>query len=98
MSTRALRQYYEPVTATVPDVTSAHGPWLTHRRRFVDELRPLPDPPWHTVTRCAEWDVKGVVSHLVTSAPSQLTALVVALAAIALTIARRDTVAYRRTA
>jgi hypothetical protein len=39
-----------------------------------------------------------VVSHLVASAPSQLTALVVALAAIALTIARRDTVAYRRNA
>ena len=39
-----------------------------------------------------------VVSHLVASAPVQLTALVVALAAIALTIARRDTVAYRRTA
>jgi len=39
-----------------------------------------------------------VVSHLVASAPVQLTALVVALAAIAFTIARRDTVAYRRTA
>ena len=39
-----------------------------------------------------------VVSHLVASAPSQLTALVVALAAIALTIARRDAVAYRRNA
>ena len=39
-----------------------------------------------------------VVTHLVASAPIQLTALVVALAAIALTIARRDTVAYRRTA
>ena len=66
MSTRPLRQYYEPVTATVPDVASAHGPWLAHRRRFVDELRALPDPQWHTATRCTEWDVKGVVSHLVT--------------------------------
>jgi len=39
-----------------------------------------------------------VVTHLVASAPAQLTALVVALTAIALTIARRDSVAYRRTA
>ena len=39
-----------------------------------------------------------VVTHLVASAPSQLAALAVALAAIALTLARRDTVAYRRTA
>ena len=43
MSTRPLRQYYEPVTATVPDVASAPGPWLAHRRRFVDALRGLPD-------------------------------------------------------
>ena len=39
-----------------------------------------------------------VVTHLVASAPVQLTALVVALIAIALTVARRDSVAYRRTA
>lgn len=38
-----------------------------------------------------------VVTHLVASAPVQLTALAVALVALALTIARRDTVAYRRT-
>ena len=39
-----------------------------------------------------------VVSQVVAEAPVQLTALVVALAAIALTVARRDTVAYRRNA
>ncbi|KQV69719.1 hypothetical protein ASC64_07760 [Nocardioides sp. Root122] len=39
-----------------------------------------------------------VVSHLVASAPVQLTALAVALVALGLTLARRDTVAYRRTA
>jgi hypothetical protein len=39
-----------------------------------------------------------VVSEVLASAPSQLTALAVALAAIALTIVRRDTVAYRRNA
>ena len=39
-----------------------------------------------------------LVSQVVAAAPSQVTALAVALAAIALTIARRDTVAYRRNA
>ena len=39
-----------------------------------------------------------VVSDLIASAPTQLTALAVALVAVALTIARRDSVAYRRTA
>jgi ABC-type uncharacterized transport system permease subunit len=39
-----------------------------------------------------------VVSDLIASAPTQLIALAVALAAITLTIARRDSVAYRRTA
>jgi hypothetical protein len=38
------------------------------------------------------------VSDALASAPSQLTALAIALAAIALTVARRDTVAYRRNA
>lgn len=37
-----------------------------------------------------------LVSQLVASAPTQLTALAIALAAVALTIARRDAVAYRR--
>ena len=39
-----------------------------------------------------------LVSQLLASAPSQLTALAVAFAAIALTIVRRDAVAYRRNA
>ena len=50
---------------------------------------------WPAASRRVPADV---VTHLVASAPSQLTALVVALAAITLTLARRDTVAYRRTA
>ena len=37
-----------------------------------------------------------LVSQLVASAPSQLVALTVAFAAIALTVVRRDVVAYRR--
>ncbi len=39
-----------------------------------------------------------VVSSLVASAPVQLIALVVSLAALTLALARRDAVAYRRTA
>lgn len=39
-----------------------------------------------------------VVTDLIASAPVQLTALAVAIVAIGLTLARRDTVAYRRTA
>jgi hypothetical protein len=39
-----------------------------------------------------------VVEQILVSAPSQLTALAIALVAIAITIVRRDTVAYRRTA
>lgn len=39
-----------------------------------------------------------VVSELIASAPSQLTALVIAVVAITLTIIRRDTVAYRSNA
>lgn len=50
---------------------------------------------WPAASRRVPADV---VTHLVASAPIQLAALVVALAAIALTVARRDTVAYRRTA
>ena len=50
---------------------------------------------WPAASRRVPADV---VTHLVASAPGQLAALVVALAAIALTLARRDTVAYRRTA
>jgi hypothetical protein len=50
---------------------------------------------WPAASRRVPADV---VSHLVASAPVQLTALAVALVAIALTLARRDTVAYRRTA
>ena len=50
---------------------------------------------WPAASRRGPADV---VSDMVASAPIQLTALVVALGATALTLARRDTVAYRRTA
>jgi hypothetical protein len=50
---------------------------------------------WPAASRRVPADV---VSQLIASAPSQFTALAIALLALALTIARRDNVAYRRTA
>jgi hypothetical protein len=50
---------------------------------------------WPAASRRVPADV---VSELIASSPSQLTALMVALAAITLTTVRRDRVAYRRTA
>lgn len=50
---------------------------------------------WPAASRRVPADV---VTGLVASAPSQLAALAVTLGALALTIARRDTVAYRRNA
>jgi hypothetical protein len=50
---------------------------------------------WPAASRRVPADV---VSELIASAPSQLTALVIALAAVTLTIVRRDNVAYRRNA
>jgi uncharacterized protein (TIGR03083 family) len=66
MSTRPLRQYYEPVIATVPDAACDVAPWLRHRERLLGVLRALTEAEWRAPTRCAAWDVKGVVSHLVT--------------------------------
>lgn len=50
---------------------------------------------WPAASRRVTADV---VTEVIASTPSQLTALAVALVAIALTITRRDTVAYRRNA
>lgn len=50
---------------------------------------------WPAASRRVPADV---VSEALASAPSQLTALTIALAAVALTIVRRDAVAYRRNA
>ena len=66
MATRFLRQYYEPVATVIPDEVGAPGPWVRHRHRMCDALRALPDAEWHAATRCTDWDVKDVVSHLVT--------------------------------
>ena len=66
MATRLLRQYYEPVATVIPDEVGATGPWVRHRNRMRDALRTLPDAEWHAATRCTDWDVKDVVSHLVT--------------------------------
>ena len=68
MSTGPLRQYYDPVAATVPEVgCSAVRPGWRHRapvaRRAcrADRCRMACAGPV-----CAAWDVQGVVSHLVT--------------------------------
>jgi uncharacterized protein (TIGR03083 family) len=66
MATRLLRQYYEPVATVIPDEVGAAGPWVRHRHRMRDSLRALPDAEWDAATRCTDWTVKDVVSHLVT--------------------------------
>jgi uncharacterized protein (TIGR03083 family) len=66
MGARPLRQYYDPVTIVVDDDLAIVEPWLRHRRRLVEALSGLPDDQWKAPTRCASWDARGVVSHLVT--------------------------------
>jgi uncharacterized protein (TIGR03083 family) len=65
MSTRALRQYYEPVIAVIPDEAVAPDAWSRHRRRFVASLSDLSEADWAAPTRCTNWDTKEVVAHLV---------------------------------
>ena len=66
MSTRPLRQYYDPVTIEIDaDIAPGLGPWLRHRHRFVASLEKLSDDEWSAPTRCTAWDIKDVVSHLV---------------------------------
>lgn len=67
MSTRPLRQYYEPVEVVVDDeLGSVVGPWSRQRRRLTDSLSALTEAQWKSPTRCSSWDARGVVSHLVT--------------------------------
>jgi uncharacterized protein (TIGR03083 family) len=67
LSTRPLRQYYEPVAVTIPDEVDTNlAAWRRHRQRLLDALRALPDDGWCATTRCTAWDVKDVVGHLVT--------------------------------
>ncbi len=66
MGQRPLRQYYDGVTIVVDDDLPLVEPWLRHRRRLIASLRELSDEQWNTTTRCASWDARGVVSHLVT--------------------------------
>jgi uncharacterized protein (TIGR03083 family) len=66
VATRALRQYYEPVTVVVPDEVVALDAWIRHRRRFAEQVRGLREPDWRATTRCTSWDTKAVLAHLVT--------------------------------
>ena len=66
MGSRPLRQYYDPVTLVVADdLGPAVEPWLRHRRRLLASLEDLTDEQWRGETRCVDWDVHGVISHLV---------------------------------
>lgn len=67
MGTRPLRQYYDGVTVVVDDDLSVIvEPWLRHRRRLAAALGALTEAQWRTETRCAGWDARAVVGHLVT--------------------------------
>jgi uncharacterized protein (TIGR03083 family) len=66
MGARPLRQYYDPVTIELDRSLTVVEPWVRHRRRLVTELEALTEEQWRASTRCAAWDVRGVVSHLVT--------------------------------
>ena len=66
MATRLLRQYYEPVATAIPDEVGAPGAVGASSAPDVRRPRALPDAEWHAATRCTDWDVKDVVSHLVT--------------------------------
>ena len=40
-------------------------PMVRQRRRFVAELGALDDAQWRSPSRCEDWSVQDVVSHLV---------------------------------
>jgi uncharacterized protein (TIGR03083 family) len=65
MGTRPLRQYYDEVDI-VDELGAFDAAWRRHRQRFLATLAGLTDEQWTGPTRCTEWDVRGVVSHLVT--------------------------------
>ena len=67
MGDRPLRQYYDGVeVAVADDFGPVAEPWLRHRRRLTGELTGLTEAQWKAPTRCASWDARGVVGHLVT--------------------------------
>ncbi len=71
MGARPVRQHYlvpehEPVSVTIdPDLTTNLGPWRAHRSRLESTLRAFPTSAWEQPTRCAAWNVREVVGHLV---------------------------------
>jgi uncharacterized protein (TIGR03083 family) len=65
MRTRPLRQYYDEVDI-VDELGAFDVAWRRHRQRFLDNVGAFTDEQWTGATRCTEWDVRGVVSHLVT--------------------------------
>jgi uncharacterized protein (TIGR03083 family) len=65
MSSRPLRQYYDPVEISIPADALRVELWLRHRQRFLDELATLTDEQWQATTRCSAWDATDVLGHLV---------------------------------
>ena len=71
MGIRPLRQYYQrdgdapPVVSIDPAFAVVLEPWRAHRTRFDAELRALPLDDWSHATRCADWNVREVIGHLV---------------------------------
>lgn len=47
------------------DVRAPARAWRSHRGRLSAWLQVLPDAEWTGPTRCSEWDVTGLVRHLV---------------------------------
>lgn len=63
----AVRQFYGGVGAPMridADEVEPATAWRSHRLRLRRWLEDLADEEWNRPTRCAEWDVNGLVRHL----------------------------------
>jgi uncharacterized protein (TIGR03083 family) len=50
-----------------PELGDPARAWREHRARFLDRLAALTDDEWAAPSRCAEWTVRDVVVHLITT-------------------------------
>lgn len=57
-------RYDGPPILVVDGVGDPSVPLLRQRRRFAALLQTLTDEQWATQSRCSEWTVQGVISHL----------------------------------
>ena len=71
MGARPIRQHYldpdhEPISVTIdPALAPDLAPWHAHRARFESTLRGFSSEDWLAPTRCAAWNVREVIGHLV---------------------------------